>query len=143
MDHRSLSKAVYSHPKELGLSDLGTRIPCPVQNDPNKFQRVDCWAITDVNIREAVTKIFEFTTFDNPRILTLERFPRNCSNQRATYFVDIVTGNSVYFRIGGKQDGKLWSLDNFRSKEIIDMMTDPNVKKITDISDYNFFKDNL
>lgn len=134
---------VFRHPTELGLSDLGSRIACPVQGDPNKFQRLNCWAITDVNIREAVIKIFEFTTFDNPRIITLERFPPNCSNQRATYFVDIVfvdivTGNSVYFRVGGKQDGKLWSLDKFQSNEIIDMMKDPNVKKITDISDYNF-----
>ena len=42
MDHRSLRKAVYSHPKELGLSDLGSKITCPVQTDPNKFQRLDC-----------------------------------------------------------------------------------------------------
>jgi hypothetical protein len=109
-----------------------------VQYDTTKFQRLNCWAITDVNIREAVIKIFEFTTFDNPRIISLERFPPNCSNQRATYFVDIVTGNSVYFRVGGKQYGKLWSLDKFQSNEIIDMMKDSNVKKITDISDYNF-----
>ena len=30
MDHRSLRKIVYGHPTELGLSDLGSRIPCPV-----------------------------------------------------------------------------------------------------------------
>ena len=52
--------------------------------------------------------------------------------------MDIVTGDAVYFRIGCKQDGKLWSADHFERMEIIDMMTDPNVKKITDISDYNF-----
>jgi hypothetical protein len=142
MDQRSLRKTVYSHPTELGLSDLGSRIACPVQGDPNKFQRQDCWAITDTNIREAVIKIFEYTTFTNPRIITLERFPPNCSTQRATYFVDIVTGNAIYFRVGGKQDGKLWSADNFKREEIINMMKDPNVKKITDISDYNFNKDN-
>ena len=62
MDHRSLRKAVYSHPMELGLCDLGSRIPCPVQCDLNKFQ----------------------------------------------------------------------------SDEIVNMMKDPNLKKITDISDYNF-----
>jgi hypothetical protein len=44
----------------------------------------------------------------------------------------------VYFQVSVKQDGKLWSLDKFQSNEIIDMMKDPNVKKITDISDYNF-----
>ncbi len=138
MDHRSLRKVVYSHPTELGLSDLGSSISCPVQTDLTKYQRMDCWAITDVNIREAVIKIFEFTTFNNPRIITLEMLPPNCSTQRATYFVDLVTGNSVYFRIGGKQDGKLWALDQFKREDLIKMIKDPNVKKITDISDYNF-----
>ena len=142
MDQRSLRKIVYSHPNELGLSDLDNRIPCPLQVDPNKFQRQDCWAITDTNIREAVIKVFEHTTFTNPRIVTLERFRSNCSTQRAIYFVDIVTGNAIYFRVGGKQDGKLWSVDNFKPEEIINMMKDPNVKKITGISDYNFNKDN-
>jgi hypothetical protein len=41
MDHRSLRKAVYSHSPELGLSDLGSRISCPVQTDPTKYQRMD------------------------------------------------------------------------------------------------------
>lgn len=49
-----------------------------------------------------------------------------------------MTGNSAYFRIGGKQDGKLWSLQNFERGQILDMINDPNVKKITDLSDYNF-----
>ena len=138
MDHRSLRKAVYSHAPELGLTDLGSRIQCPVQLDPNKFQRQDCWAVTDKNIREAVVKIFEFTTFENPRIITLETYPAGSANQKATFFIDIVTGNSAFFRIGGKQDGKLWSLQNFERSEIINLIKDPNVKKITDLSDYNF-----
>jgi hypothetical protein len=138
MDHRSLRKAVYGHPMELGLSDIVNRIECPIQKDPTKSQRLNCWSINDVNIRQAVIKIFEYTTFDNPRIVTLERFPPNCSTQRATYFVDRITGNSVYFRIGGKQDGKLWSLHKFQPDEIVSMMKDPNIKKITDISDYKF-----
>jgi hypothetical protein len=138
MDARSIRKVVYSHSMELGLSDLGSRISCPVQPDPTKSQRQKCWAITDMNMREAVIKIFEYTTFNNPRIVTLEMTPTTCSNQRATYFLDLVTGNSVYFRIGGKQDGKLWSLDHFDRAEILDIMTNPDVKVLTDLSDYNF-----
>lgn len=138
MDPRSLRKVVYSHSKELSLSDLGSRILCSIQDNPNFFQRENCWAITDTDIREAIVKIFESITFDNPRIMSLGRYPLNCANQRATYFVDIVTGNSVYFRIGGRQDGKLWLLDNFQSDKIIKMTKDPDVKKITDISNYNF-----
>lgn len=113
MDHRSLRKVVYSHSEELGLTDLGNRIQCPIQNDPNKHQRTDCWAVTDKNIREAAVKIFEFTTFDNPRIITLERYPPTSANKKATFFIDIVTGNAAYFQIGGQQDGKLWSLEKF------------------------------
>lgn len=138
MDHRSLRKAVYSHPHELGLTDLGSRIECPIQTDSNKFQRLDCWAITNQNIREAALKIFEFTTFNNPRIITVERYPAASPNQKATYFIDVVTGNSVYFRIGGKQDGKLWSLENFDRNQVLDIITDPKVNQITDLSDYKF-----
>ena len=70
--------------------------------------------------------------------MTLERFPPNCSTQKATYFLNVETGNAAYFRIGGQQDGKLWSMAHFERDEIRDMMKDPNVKKITDISNYNF-----
>ena len=118
------------HAAELGLSDLGSRVGCPVQSDPAKYQRKDCWAITDKNIREAVIKIFEFTTFENPRIITLEAYPPGSSNQKATFFIDIVTENLAYFRIGGIQDGKLWSLENFDRPAIVEMLTDPNVKKL-------------
>lgn len=138
MDPRSLRKVVYSHAEELGLSDLGSRIPCPLQDDPNFFQRRNCWAVTDTNIRDAVVKIFEFTTFDNPRIISLERYPRHCDTQPATFYIDRVTGNAVYFRIGGKQDGKLWSVDTFDTDEIRIMINDSNIKKITNIVDYNF-----
>ena len=138
MDHRSLRKVVYSHHLELGLSDLGNRVPCPIQSDPTKFQKQDCWATTDVNIREAIVKIFEFTTFNNPQILTLERFPRDCSTQLGTFFIDTNTGNVVYFRKGGKQNGKLWSLDKFKPTEINNMLQDPNINKITDISKFKY-----
>lgn len=139
MDHRSLRKVVYAHPKELGLSELGSRIPCPVQPDPvNHHQRTTCWAITNRNIREAVVKIFEFTTFENPRIITFEFYPFGSSKSKVTGFVDIVTGDCAFFQIGGKQNGKLWSLMNFGRKYLKTMLEDPNIKKITDISDYSF-----
>lgn len=33
MDHRSLTKVVYSHSEELGIADPSTSILCPVQHD--------------------------------------------------------------------------------------------------------------
>jgi hypothetical protein len=71
-DHQGLRKIIYSHAPELGLSDLINRIPCPIQLDPNKFQRIDCWAITDRNMKDALIKVFEFTTFMDPNTITAE-----------------------------------------------------------------------
>ena len=94
--------------------------------------------MTDKNIREAIIKVFEFTIFDNPRIITFENYPRNCDHHKATYFLDLVSGNALSFRIGSKQDGKLWSMEYFDDKNINKIMTDPNIIKITDISNYEF-----
>ena len=133
VDHRGLRKIIYSHAPELGLSDLISRIPCPIQLDPNKFQRIDCWAITDRNMRDALIKVFEYTTFIDPNIVTAEMPMHECPTHKATYFIDKTTGSSMYFYKGGKQDGKLWSVARFNPDEIPSMLQQPQVKVITDI----------
>ena len=133
-DHRSLRKIIYSHPKELGLTDLISRIPCPIQSDPNKFQRLDCWAITDNSMKEAAIKLFEFTTFQNSNIITAEMPMHECPMNRATYFIDKNRGASMYFRKGGKQDGKLWSVTRFDPDSISTILDHPSVDVITDFN---------
>lgn len=136
-DHRSVRKLIYSHAPELGLSDLMNRIPCPVQLDPDKFQRVDCWAITDGNMKDALIKVFEQTTSMDPNIVTVEMPMHEAPSQRATYFIDKTTGSSLYFHKGGKQDGKLWSGASFNPANIPKMLKQPEVKVITDLSNNN------
>ena len=131
-DHRSLRKIIYGHAPELGLSDLINRIPCPIQLDSNKFQRIDCWAITDRNMKDALIKVFEYTTFMDPNIITAEMPMHECPTQKATYFIDKITGSSLCFHKGDKQDGKLWSAAKFDPEMIPDMLNQPNVKIITD-----------
>lgn len=60
-----------------------------------------------------------------------------CSTSRATYFIDKRTGASVYFRKGGKQDGKLWSITRFDPDEIPNMVDHPSVYVITSFLDSN------
>jgi len=137
-DHRSVRKLIYGHAPELDLPDLMSRIPCPIQSDPtNKFQRVDCWALTDANLKEALVKIFERTTSVDPNIVTVEMPMHEGPAQRATYFIDKTTGSSLYFHKGGKQDGKLWSGASFDPDEIPKMLEQPEVKVITDLSNNN------
>jgi hypothetical protein len=72
MDKRTLRKIIYSHAEKLNLLDLVNRVPCPLQLDPEKFQRLYCWAITDESLKEAIIKVFEYTTFMNSNIITAE-----------------------------------------------------------------------
>lgn len=130
-DQRSLVKIVYSHPNELELFDLQNRVECPIQPDPTKHQRDTCRVVTNRNIRDAIVKVFEFTTFDNPDIITIQMFPPTCKNQRATFFINVEKGNSVYFRLGGKQDSKLWSCHNFDKLEISELLNRPDVNILT------------
>ena len=132
-DHRSLRKIIYGHAPELGLSDLINRIPCPIQSDPGYFQRTDCWAITDRNMKDALVKVFEYTTFMDPNIITAEMPMHECPTQKATYFIDKITGSSLCFHKGDKQDGKLWSAVAFNPNEILSMLQRPDVKVITDL----------
>ena len=133
VDNRGLLKIIYGHALELGLSDLINRIPCPTQSDPNKYQRTDCWAITDKNKKEVLIKILEYTTFPDPNIITAEMPMHECPSQRATYFIDKNTGSSLCFYKGGKQAGKLWSAAKFDLNEIEKMLKQPEVKIITDL----------
>jgi hypothetical protein len=132
-DHRALRKIIYAHAPELGLSDLINRIPCPIQSDPDKFQRITCWAITDRNMKDALIKVFESTTFMDPNIITVEMPMHECPAQKATYFIDQTTGSSLCFRKGGKQDGKLWTAKGFDPDKIPSILQQPEVKVITDL----------
>jgi hypothetical protein len=133
-DQRSLRKLIYGHASELGLSDLMNRIPCPIQLDSNKFQRVNCWAITDRNMKDALTKVFEYTTSMDPNIVTVEMPMHEGPYQRATYFINKTTGSSLYFHKDGKQAGKLWSGAIFDPADIPKMLKQPEVKVITDLN---------
>ena len=136
-DHRSVRKLIYGHAPELELPDLMSRIPCPTQSDPDKFSRVDCWATTDANLKEALVKIFERTTSVDPNIVTVEMPMHENPAQRATYFIDKTTGSSIYFHKGGKQDGKLWSGASFNPAVIPKMLEQPETIVITDLSNKN------
>ena len=137
VDNRGLLKIIYGHAPELGLSDLINRIPCPTQSDPNKYQRTDCWAITDKNKKEVLIKILEYTTFPDPNIITAEMPMHECPSQRATYFIDKNTGSSLCFYKVGKQDGKLWTAAKFNPQKISSMLQNPEVKVIRNLERKN------
>jgi hypothetical protein len=63
--------------------------------------------------KETVVKIFEYTRVMDPNILTLQMPMHECSTDKAKYFINQIRGTSIFFHLGGKQDGKLWSVAKF------------------------------
>ena len=83
-------------------------------------------------MKDALIKVFEYTTFMDPNIITAEMPMHECPTQKATYFIDQTTGSYMCFHKGGKQDGKLWTVVRFNPKKIPDMLQKSEVKVITD-----------
>jgi len=48
-------------------------------------------------MKDALIKVFEYTTFMDPNIVTAEMPMHECPTQKATYFIDKTTGSSLYF----------------------------------------------
>jgi hypothetical protein len=58
------------HSDDLDLLNFADKIVCPVQLDPNKYQRMECRVITDVAKKDALIRILELTTSASPSYLT-------------------------------------------------------------------------
>jgi hypothetical protein len=126
MTNQELKKITYCHKTELGISNLLDRIECPVQPDPNKFQRKDCWAVTNKSRLDVIVKVFELTTEYNPeRYVTLEMPMPSYPSQNTFAYIDISTGECVFFH----KNGKLWSAKRYDEKGVDKLLNDPNVVK--------------
>lgn len=124
MTNKSLKKIVYSHSTDIGIYNLANRIECPVQSDPNKFQRTDCFAITDQSVRDVIIKVFELTTISDPnRFITLKMPMPYFPSQNTIAYLDRITGECVYFH----ENGNLWSADRYSSLRINQLLNNPNV----------------
>ena len=85
-------------------------------------------------MKDALTKVFEYTTSIDPNIVTVEMPMHEGPYQRATYYIDKTTGSSFYFHKDSKQAGKLWSGTIFDPADIPKMLKKPEVKVITDLN---------
>lgn len=123
--NKPLKKIAYSHQTDLGIYNLDDRIACPVQPDLTKFQRMDCWAVTDFSVKDVIIKVFELTTISDPNYVTLKMpMPYSPSQDRIAY-LNTATGVCVYFH----ENGSLWSADQYSSRSLDKLLNDPTVEK--------------
>lgn len=119
-------KIAYSHQTDLNIANnLPDRISCPIQSNPNKFQRIDCWTITNRSRAEVVSKVFELTTTYDSSHMTLEMPMLHKPDKTALVYLDLMTGEYAYFH----EDGRLWSTDQLSSTDMALILKDPKVLK--------------
>ena len=133
LTRRGLGKVIYAHSSELGLTNFADNIQCPIQLDPNKYQRQECRAITDRSQLEAIEKIVKMTT--EPRYNSNGRTQNNIvtvvmpmpfyNRQEARAFIDTTTGLGILFH-EDKNPKTLWSVFIFPEQELLDTIIESN-----------------
>ena len=132
---KELKKLAYCHLSDLGFYNPADRIPCPVQGDASKYQRLDCFAITDRSVRDTMIKILEISTTSDPsRYITLLMPMPFFDSQKALGYLDTATGTCVFFHADSR---KIWSATRYTGDSVLDLLMNPAVLKNPDIDTYN------
>lgn len=122
---KTIKKLTYCHQTDLGLYNPTDRVPCPLQTDSNKYQRIDCFAMTDKSVKDVIIKILEgTTTTDRSRYITLLMPMPFFETQSALGYLDTVTGSCIFFHA---DSGKIWSVTRYGSREVLDLLLDPSI----------------
>lgn len=122
--HSSLRKIAYSHLTDISIHNLADRIECPVQPDVKKFQRTDCFAITDKSIQDVIKKVSELTQSSDPRrYITLKMPMPFFTSEDTIAYLDKTTGDCIYCH----ENGDLWSAGQYTENEIKELLNNPDV----------------
>jgi len=113
---REVKKTVFAHGYEAGIVPAEQLVPCPVQEDPNKFSRKNCALITDESVDRMTDLIIDLATSTKPNRVKME-LPRMPYYKReaAIGYMDIETGECVFFH----KNGDYWSYTKYDKKDDI------------------------
>ena len=125
--NRELEKLVYAHSEDLGLLNLADKIMCPVQPDPNKYQRTECRAVTDASKKEALIRVLELTTSADPNYITRKMPMKSYPSQDALVYIDTITRGCVYFHADGHH---LWSAGTISRLELEAILANSNFENL-------------
>lgn len=125
--NKELEKIVYAHSDDLDRLNFADRIECPLQTDPNKFQRSECRAVTDASKNEALKRILELTTSTSSDFET-RRFPMPYfPSEDALAYIDTDTKACVFFHAN---NNKLWSAKKLSELEMRVILNNPNFENL-------------
>jgi len=119
---KELKNAIFSHGFEAGTSGPGNLVDCPIQPDPNKFQRENCSEVTDKTAQNLSDKIVDITTAKSTKIgrVKFEKKMPYFDSEIAIAHMDIITGDCFFYH----KNGKFWTYKKYPRSEIPNLLMD-------------------
>ena len=102
---KELKKTLYAHGYQAGVVSSDDLVPCPIQEDPALFQRVNCVKIIDEGLNRLRNKIINLATSTKSGMVKIELPMPYYDTELAVGHLDMTTGDCAFFH----QDGKYWS----------------------------------
>ena len=123
---KELKKTLYAHGYEAGVVSSEDLVPCPIQDDPDKFQRINCAKITDEGLDKLRDKIINIARSTKPGMIKIELPMPYYDTEKAVGHLDMTTGDCVFFH----QNGKYWDYKKYTPDEVKNLLTKCDSVKI-------------
>lgn len=111
---KELKKSVFGHGGEVKVASSQDQVECPIQEDPTKFQRKNCYRVTDQNLAKFRNKIVNLATSTEPSMVKIEVPMPYYETKKAIGYLDMVSGDCVFFH----ENGKYWGYKIYNSDEL-------------------------
>jgi hypothetical protein len=111
---KEINKGTYSHGFEARTSDVTDLVECPIQTDPEKYQRTICSLITDKTRDSFADRMQELSQSTSPNILKFRLPMAYWDKELADYYLDRSTGDAAMYHT----TGKFWSFKRFDPQEL-------------------------
>ena len=119
---KELKNATFSHGFEAGTSGPEDLVECPIQLDPNKYQRKNCSRVTDETVQNLWDKIVDITTAKSTKIGKIKfktKMPY-FDSETAIAYMNIITGDCFFYH----ENGVFWGYKKYSEKQIPSLLAD-------------------
>lgn len=131
---RELKKTVYAKGYKAGIVGDSDLISCPIQDDPNKYQRQNCATISDKSMEDMKNKLIDLTTSRQKDRVKLTLDMPFKKSEKAIAYMDLETGDCAFYHV---DNGKFWTYVKYNNREILSTLADADAVKYAKPTDSN------
>ena len=94
---KELKKTLYAYGYETGVASSEDLVPCPIQENPDLFQRENCAKITSEGLEKMRNKIINLATSTNSGMVKIELPMPYFDTELAVGYLNMITGDCFFF----------------------------------------------